>query len=574
MTEDQDRLPEPSRTPPEGRGAFAALIVAGALILTWRVLHAAQVTRYWGQDALTYLVVARNLWRGEGLSTDLIFVFFDRYPQVAHRPDDFIRPLWPWLIAASAKLCGARWVAFTAIPLVCHAWLFPLAARAVAYQLGASPRAALLTGWTCLLHPLVSSVGGVPLTDLPFAVLTTVALWWYLARDDGLGAVACGALIGLACLMRSVGLWLLLVLPVCHALRRRRWEGLFGREVLLIWLVSLMVQMPWFARSQRLFGSPLYSVQQRLSGFLGRSDWTMPDWQRLWWDREPPSLVDRYATPEAQGLRHLATYLVEGAALVYFDGVGVDLPGKLGPVFRLCLGLVTVPGLWLAWRRRRDWRIQFALLIPASLVLFVCVTFFPGDTRLFVGLYPMVIGLAWAALDEFAARRPGGLGSGWVTGLAATWLTVMGGLGLYLARAPEWYYNHDSPFRWQIEQEVTAAQEAGRRIPDGEVLISDLAGMSAVCWWSDRPTVMVPAAASAADLGQVTQQYNVRHALLSTRPRSRPAGTVEPRQALLAAGWREGWRGADAVLLSAPTGGLKYDDDHPAGVGRDRSTAE
>ncbi|MBI2301553.1 MAG: glycosyltransferase family 39 protein, partial [Armatimonadetes bacterium] len=258
--------------PPEGWALFGALVLVQVVAAAARLLPTLGWDTWWAGDPFVYACLADSLVAGRGFHIDYVAMHIQRYAGAHGRPEDYAGPLLPLLMVPFVALLGRVFAAYAAPSILCHALLLPLALRAVALRCGAPVVVAQASAWMSLFHPALFANSQRPMTDVVFATLIVLAVYWSVRLEEGLSRPAwAGVFVGLAALTRSTGQLYLPAFAVANALRCRSWRGLLTREVIVFGAVAMLVQAPWLWRNEREFGRPMHSVGSRLVGLMGRS---------------------------------------------------------------------------------------------------------------------------------------------------------------------------------------------------------------------------------------------------------------------------------------------------------------
>ncbi|MCC7492312.1 MAG: hypothetical protein IT204_08210 [Fimbriimonadaceae bacterium] len=528
--------------------AVVGLALLGLLTAAVRLSWAAASNVWTGADSFYYAALANNLHDGRGFVVDYVLYYFQRYPQVAGRPDDWLSPLYPLSMVPCIWVFGKTYAAYAAPSILAHSLLFPQVVRAVARALGGSERVACLAAVSGLLHPTLFLNAQAPMSDLPFACLAGGCLWAVLtcgprARDGWLA----GLCLGLAMLLRPVGPWLLPVLPLCYALRHRRLRALVAPPLLLMVALALLLASPWWLRNQRLFGSPTWSVYQYQGPLGGRLDTDIGDAYGYWWDRTPPTLRDRYLHGQGAWLQ-AAKHLAWGVDMCFVGSIK-----SANRVARIGLGdsnyhpvqaLLGLPALALLWRRRRRWQMQVVAVFVGSLIAAIAVANVPAFPRYFFAVWPPLLAVGWMAWEALAERlqaRTGRPAPWWLAGPA---LLLWGaGLTLDVWRGRQMQLPVLASGRAALLADRAAALAAAERCDPGTVLLFE-GNPAMVNYWSRCPAVRVPPEVTPAQLAEIVAHYRLRHAVVNR------GQAVEPM--LRALGWRD-WFATDAMVgLQAP----------------------
>lgn len=510
----------PSRpTPPEGWrwfGAFAGLCLLVTLI---RLLWAGASDLWNGADSLFYAVLGRNLAEGRGFVVDHIRFFFTRYETVANRPDDWLSPLFPLSMVPFIKLWGPTYLAYSAPAILCGGLGLPLVTRALAYRCGAGRWVAMAAGVTALFHPMLFLGSQSPMTDVPFAFLVALCLYWYLRLDEGYrAAVLAGLFLGGAALVRPVALYLFPLLPLCNLLRVRRARALVAPEILSLLGAAVLVMLPWLIRNQVLFGSPMHSIYSYVGPLAGRADARMEDTYNFWWDSRLPRMSDRYGgQPWGIALSYVIKYLLWGFDMTFVGLIkGANIRALIGLNeynYHLYHGLLGIPSLFALWGRRREWVAKLALLVLFGLILMIALVNLPATPRYFFSSYPLVIVYGWLGWDQLARAWDGRFGRRtlWLGLLLA--LLVLSGAGLDVLRGQRMQLPYDPNGRAAMLATREAVEAAATWVPEGEPILFN-PNPAQVNLFARRPAVAVPRHATPEQVKAVIDYYGIDYALV------------------------------------------------------------
>ena len=220
-------------------------------------------------DEAGYLAMARSLAEGRGLNVPYVSWHFIRYPpDIVHREDH-----WPPFLAFAIApffwgLGVAPWVGKIA-PILIGSLGLPLAAALLGLTYSRRAYVALAAGLLMLLNPFLFTESLKPLADVAEAMLVTAfcaALlaarnrpWWHLPA----GLLAAAAYYAKGSELVLIALYPLLAFLTCGGRSvRTKWPW-FGM------LTALLLILPWLVSNTRLYGNPLHSTQNYVSGYIG-----------------------------------------------------------------------------------------------------------------------------------------------------------------------------------------------------------------------------------------------------------------------------------------------------------------
>jgi len=236
-------------------GASAAVFV---IALGLRAGFARGLAGPLDNDATDYLLVARNLAQGRGFVEDVVGYYHPPPAAVTHPSHDHWMPLITILIAASISLLGNSFFAAQLPNLILGAAV-PVVGMAVARELGARPRYALLTGILMAAGPRLVYYSLDTEAVMPYAFFGGLAFVGAVRGAAGKPAwlAGSGMAAGLCYLSRNDGsLWVPAFVGVyLLSLRDRSRPQARLRHWLGAAAGYLLVTAPWLARNYAAFGS-------------------------------------------------------------------------------------------------------------------------------------------------------------------------------------------------------------------------------------------------------------------------------------------------------------------------------
>jgi len=196
-------------------------------------------------DAMRYELLAKNLLSGNGYSLATA---------PPYTVDSAFVPIYPLLLAGIYAICGRVFYVMVVIQI-----LLVLALVALMIRWGSerfSIKIGIITGIFLLFDMglAFSSVQLMP--DVLFLAFLIPSLWFVLRLFEekasirsGLGA---GVLLGIATLIRPIGLYFPLLVPFLFLTKKPTRARLMGYGVLL--LSYILIVSPWFVRNRLVFG--------------------------------------------------------------------------------------------------------------------------------------------------------------------------------------------------------------------------------------------------------------------------------------------------------------------------------
>jgi 4-amino-4-deoxy-L-arabinose transferase-like glycosyltransferase len=233
-----------------------ALVLLAALGLAVRLLYALVVMHDVpvGGDGLEFHILANQLANGDGYIQPLIV-------SPSHVPTADKPPLYPLVLALPSLVGWKSLVAHRVVSCLMGAALVLLAGL-LGRRVGGE-RVGLLAAGIAALYPLLVVLDGAVRSESLYAPLVAallLATYRLVDRPVAGRAVAVGALIGLAVLVRSEALLLGVLLLVIAMIRLP--SGARVRLTALAALVALLFISPWAIRNWSEFGHPLLSTNE------------------------------------------------------------------------------------------------------------------------------------------------------------------------------------------------------------------------------------------------------------------------------------------------------------------------
>lgn len=284
----------------DGRSSRAAIVAAVLVVLAFGCVSAAArfdaiaLDRTIGRsDTAAYAEMGRNLAEGRGLLVRYVSTFYYPYDRAIDRLDDHWPPLMGVLIAPFFATLGVS--AFNAkIPAVLMGALgLPLAATwlgiAVSRRawVGAAAGLLMIVNRQLLLESLTT------LVDVTLAALLTAFCAAMIGARSRprlyLVAAVLGVLAYYAKLSEVILVGLFPVVALLTAgprVLRRRW-------MYAGWAALVAGILPWQIANAWVYGSPLHSIQNHVSGFIALDVWESAHYQP-YWGRDLPHTSDRW----------------------------------------------------------------------------------------------------------------------------------------------------------------------------------------------------------------------------------------------------------------------------------------
>src|SRR5690242_16678852 len=204
------------RVDPRPVAASGRRFRGGATVLVAILLVALAVRGYWvfrGNPVLDgngceYARIVQNLLRDRA------------YVGLFEGPELMFPPLFPFLLAAGARIAGSLDLSFRVVPLLAGLLLVPAVFALTRLVYGV--RVALGAAALVALHPLLVDLSSAVLSESVFLLLMVAGLYWGLRSIESGAAghlLVCGTLFGLAYLTRPEAVLYAVVVLVAGSLR-------------------------------------------------------------------------------------------------------------------------------------------------------------------------------------------------------------------------------------------------------------------------------------------------------------------------------------------------------------------
>lgn len=283
-----------------GRSSRLSAVAALAVVLAFGSLSA--TLRFWvigldrtigTSDTAAYAEIGRSLARGRGFDVQYISSFYIPYPRSIDRPDDHWPPLMGMLIAPVFATAGVS--AFHAkIPAVLAGAVgLPLAAAWLGIAVSRRAWVGLAAGLLMVLNRQVFRESLTTLADVTLAVvLTCFCAAMIGARTRPKLYVVGGLFAALAYYAKLSELMLVGLFPVTALLIvgprvvRQRW-------MYAGWAALVLGILPWQVSNVVHYGSPVHSIHNYASGFIGLDLWEYTHY-RPYWGVDQPKTSDRW----------------------------------------------------------------------------------------------------------------------------------------------------------------------------------------------------------------------------------------------------------------------------------------
>jgi len=211
-------------------------------------------------------------------------------------PEVFRTPGYPAFLAIFGGRSGLH-LAFLAQSILGS--LATVSLVQIARQLGCEPRAALVSGYLWALHPAVVTYDLMPLTESLFCSLAMIGLAVSAIKTTPASGVCAGLLIGLAALVRPLGL---LYLPTALILgwnsASRRW-----RAAILTVIVAAMPSTLWMVRNHQTGNGARVSTVGNINLYFYGAAYVISESRDEDWLASWPKRVEELASRLASRLK-------------------------------------------------------------------------------------------------------------------------------------------------------------------------------------------------------------------------------------------------------------------------------
>ena len=269
-------------------------------------------------DESAYASMARSLVEGHGLQVNYISFYFIPYSREITRREDHWPPFMAFMIAPCFYFLGqAAWVAKLPAMMFGSVGL-PLAAALLAYAVSRRGYVAIVAALLMMAHPYMYHESMKTLSDVSLAMLlATFVGCALLGRRWGWMHLLAGFFIAAAYYAKGsqvmlLGLYPVIVLLGCgwRTFKRPWFYGGVG--------IAIVLMAPFWYSNYRLFGNPLHSTQNYVSGYYSFADWEDATYFP-YWGVNPPKTSDRW-TKNADYVLHSREQL-ETLALTMLTGI-------------------------------------------------------------------------------------------------------------------------------------------------------------------------------------------------------------------------------------------------------------
>ena len=236
---------------------------------------------------------ARSLVEGRGLQVNYISFYFIPYGQEITRREDHWPPFMAFAIAPCFYFLGQdAWVAKIPAMLFGSVGL-PLAAAFLGYALSRRGYVAIAAALLMMAHPYMYHESMKTLSDVALAMLLAAFLGCaLLARRWRWMHLLAGVFIAAAYYAKGSQVLLLALYPVI-VLLACGWRSFRGPWVYAGVATAVVLMAPFWWSNYRLFGNPLHSTQNYVSGYYSFANWEDATYFP-YWGVNTPTTSDRW----------------------------------------------------------------------------------------------------------------------------------------------------------------------------------------------------------------------------------------------------------------------------------------
>ncbi|MEI8194752.1 MAG: hypothetical protein WCI73_02465 [Phycisphaerae bacterium] len=280
---------------------LVVLIIAGTQVSAFKIDVAKKVEFIGHSDECAYATMAQSLVAGKGLQVNYVSWHFLPYDSGITRREDHWPPFMGLAIAPFYYYLGQEvWVAKVA-PILIGSILLPLLTAALALVYSRRAYVALAAGLIILVEPRIFTESMKTLSDVPTAALVAGFCWALLAaRNHRWMHLVVGLFLAAAYYAKGSQIILLGLYPAAMlllgglSLLKKDWRWIAAGLG-----TALLLMAPYMYSNYRLFGNPLHSTQNYVSGYIGLAgSGTNLGWESgtytLYWGKNLPKPSDRW----------------------------------------------------------------------------------------------------------------------------------------------------------------------------------------------------------------------------------------------------------------------------------------
>lgn len=336
-------------------------------------------------DAGEFAIVARNLLRGKGFTTDVYWMWVRDYGALNH-PEDTWPPMQAILAGIAFALLGVKISAFYWM-VVCSLLALLIAVYVIAGR--------LFDKWTALVavsalftSPMLISLASAGANDIGATFFYLCALYaLYKSFEEGASYkwVIIGALFtGFGILQKFQGVLIVISYTIWQLCYLRSSPKTVLKKTALFFVVLLIVGAPLMIRNYRVFGQFTYPTSKLLNAIAASWDPLDNRWRmnlvfyKLYWEHEQPSYSYLAKHRRLKYLIYDRQKFEVKRWLVYI------LQGAIVPRLLFILGAL---GMALSWKSHRKWCL-WSLLTMACSVSYVI--FGQMEPRYFLFFNPLL----------------------------------------------------------------------------------------------------------------------------------------------------------------------------------------
>lgn len=355
------------------------------VVAVWGYFVAVADPIFKNYDAAEFAVVARNLLRGKGFTTDVYWMWVRDYGALNH-PEDTWPPMQIILAAVAFALFGVKINVFYGM-IICSLIALLLAVYVIS--------ASLFDKWDGLVastmlftSPILiklTSAGSNDVGATFFYICAMYALYKSFDEKSRLKWLILGAIFtGLSILEKFQGVLIVISYTIWQLCSFYRLPKDVIKKSVLFFVVILIVGAPLMVRNYRVFGQITYPTSKLLNAIAASWDPLDNRWRmgmvfnRLYWEHEQPSYS---YLAKHRGLRYL---LYDRPKFEIKRWAKYNLNGIIMPQLFLFLGIF---GIFLSWKTHRRWCLWCILTMLCSLSY---VIFGQMEPRYFLFFNPLM----------------------------------------------------------------------------------------------------------------------------------------------------------------------------------------
>lgn len=276
------------------------IIVLGSMQANYKISLAKPIKFIGHADEAGYVAMGESLADRGDLNVNYVSWFFIPYDKNITRREDHWPPFMGFAIAPFFMAYGQEpWVSKLA-PIYIGSIGLPLAAAWLGYAFSRRGYVGIIAGLLMMTNNTMFTESLKTLSDVATAMwLAAFCAAVIAARERPWVHLVAGLCIAGAYYAKGseiilLGLYPLLAVLCCGvAVLWRKWVYLGA-------LVAVLLMAPWWYSNWKLYGKPLHSTQNFVSGYMGLGDWESNTY-RAYWGNDLPKTSDRWKIDERTG---------------------------------------------------------------------------------------------------------------------------------------------------------------------------------------------------------------------------------------------------------------------------------